>query len=121
MTSSGNPRSFIHGHTFALPSPPKVGAVCLNRARTDLRRGRGVTCVPTAIRGDHGLGMELRNGSNFEVLTPFCWPESNILPAQMACGRGASRSRRPHVHVVKSCRWNLGDLIRVRLPLRTGP
>src|SRR4029453_244453 len=30
--------------------------------------------------------MELRNGSNFEVLTPFRWPESNILPAQMACG-----------------------------------
>jgi len=30
--------------------------------------------------------MELRNGSNSEVLTPFCWPESNILPAQMACG-----------------------------------
>src|SRR5262245_56604628 len=40
--------------------------------------------------------MELRNGSNFEVLTPFRWPESNILPAQMACGRGASRCRRPH-------------------------
>lgn len=38
-----------------------------------LRRpgGRGVTRVPTAI-----------NGSNSEVLTPFCWPESNILPAQ---------------------------------------
>ena len=32
-----------------MPSPPKVGAVCLNRARTDLRRGRWVTCVPTAI------------------------------------------------------------------------
>src|SRR5215470_3304059 len=41
-------------------------------------------------------GMELQNGSNFEVLTPYSWPESNILPAQMACGGGASRSRRPH-------------------------
>src|SRR5499427_10040347 len=40
--------------------------------------------------------MELRNGSNSEVLTPFSWPESNILSAQMACGRGASRCRRPH-------------------------
>ena len=26
-----------------------IQAVCLNRARTDLRRGRWVTCVPTAI------------------------------------------------------------------------
>src|SRR5262245_45206344 len=34
---------------FASPSPPKVGAVCLNWARTDLCGGRGVTCVPTAI------------------------------------------------------------------------
>jgi hypothetical protein len=32
----------------------------------------------------------------------------------MACGRGASRSRRPHVHVVTSFVRNLGDLIRVR-------
>src|SRR5262249_38854053 len=49
MTSSRNPRSFTHGQAFALPSPPKVGAVCLNWARTDLCGGRGVTCVPTAI------------------------------------------------------------------------
>src|SRR5262249_22849815 len=66
-------------------------------------------------------GMELRNGSNFEVLTPYSWPESNILPAQMACGGGATRSRRPYVHMVKSFRWNLGDLIRVRPAHRTGP
>src|SRR5262245_15624647 len=52
MTSSRNPRSFTHGQAYALPSPPKVGAVCLNRARTDLSGGRGVTCVPTAIRID---------------------------------------------------------------------
>ena len=29
--------------------PPEVGAVCLNRARTDLCGGREVTHVPTAI------------------------------------------------------------------------
>src|SRR5262245_18455256 len=34
---------------FASPSLPKVGAVCINWARTDLRGGRRVTCVPTAI------------------------------------------------------------------------
>jgi 2-polyprenyl-3-methyl-5-hydroxy-6-metoxy-1,4-benzoquinol methylase len=28
-----------HGQAFVLPSPPKVGAVCLNRARTDLCGG----------------------------------------------------------------------------------
>src|SRR5215468_9965537 len=50
MTSSRNPRSFTHGQACALPSPPKVGAVCLNGARTDLCGGRRVTCVPTAIR-----------------------------------------------------------------------
>jgi RNA-directed DNA polymerase len=33
---SRNPRSFTRGQVFALPSAPKVGAVCLNRARTDL-------------------------------------------------------------------------------------
>jgi hypothetical protein len=32
----------------------------------------------------HGPSIELRNGSNFEVLTPFRWPESNI----MACVSG---------------------------------
>src|SRR5262249_59067051 len=51
MTSSRNPRSFTHGQAFALPSLPKVGAVCLNWARTDLCGGRRVTCVPTAIQG----------------------------------------------------------------------
>ena len=69
----------------------------------------------------HEMGMELRNGSNSEVMTPFSWSESNILPAQMVCGRGASRSRRSHVHVVTSFRRNLGDLIRVRPAHRTGP
>jgi hypothetical protein len=49
MTFSRNPRSFIRGQAHALPSLPKVGAVCLNRARADLCGGRGVTCVPTAI------------------------------------------------------------------------
>src|SRR5215475_9712161 len=49
MTSSRNPRSFTHGQACALPSPPKVGAVCLNGARTELCGGRRVTCVPTAI------------------------------------------------------------------------
>ena len=36
ITSSRYPRSFIHGLTFASPSQLKVGAVCLNWARTDL-------------------------------------------------------------------------------------
>src|SRR5262245_48381991 len=36
----------------ASPSPPKVGAVCLNWARTDLCGGRRATCVPNAIRPD---------------------------------------------------------------------
>jgi len=36
-------------------------------------------------RGDHGLGIELRNGSNSEVLMPFRWIEGNIIHAQMAC------------------------------------
>ena len=49
-----------------------------------------------ASQGPASLGIEQRNGSNSEVLTPFRWPEGNILPAQMACGRGASRCRRPH-------------------------
>ena len=31
-------------------------------------------------------------------LTPFCWPESNILPAQRACGRGLAQSETP-------CTW----------------
>src|SRR5215468_4358614 len=53
MTSSRNPRSFTHGQACALPSPPKVGAVCLNGARTDLCGGRRVTCVPTAILSLH--------------------------------------------------------------------
>src|SRR5262245_34617914 len=99
---------------MAGPAVPRhtleVRTECVSSARSGLCGGRGEISVPTAI-----------NGSNFEVLTPFCWPESNILPAQMACGRGASRSRRPHVHVVKSFRRNLGDLIRVRPALRTGP
>src|SRR5215831_11295518 len=51
MTFSRNPRPFIHGRVFALPSPPKVGAVCLNWARPELCGGRRVTCVPTAIQG----------------------------------------------------------------------
>src|SRR5262249_26097457 len=50
MTFSRNPRPFIHGRVFALPSPPKVGAVCLNWARPELCGGRRVTCVPTAIQ-----------------------------------------------------------------------
>src|SRR5262249_22657245 len=58
MTSSRNPRSFTHGQAFALPSLPKVGAVCLNWARTDLCGGRRVTCVPTAI---HGGGSTARD------------------------------------------------------------
>src|SRR5439155_15482774 len=49
MTFSRNPKSFTHGRAFALPSEPKVGAVCLNWACTDLRGGRGAILVPTAI------------------------------------------------------------------------
>src|SRR5262245_15976528 len=64
MTSSRNPRSFIHGRAFALPSPPKVGAVCLNWARTDLCGGRRVTCVPTAILS--------RASARCPHLTHFC-------------------------------------------------
>src|SRR5262245_46926791 len=41
----------------ASPSLPKVGAVCLNWVRTDLRGGRRVTCVPTAIRPDEPASM----------------------------------------------------------------
>src|SRR5215468_4538757 len=60
MTSSRNRRSFNHGQAFALPSPPKVGAVCLNWARTDLCGGRGGTCVPTAIPRNTGLREVVR-------------------------------------------------------------
>ena len=42
-------RSIAYGRPHS-PSPPKVGAVCLNWARTDLCGGRRVTCVPTAIQ-----------------------------------------------------------------------
>ena len=52
--------------------------------------------------------------SNFEELTPCSWPESNILPAELACGRGASSSRRPRARGDVSFRWNLGYLICVR-------
>src|SRR3974377_1927824 len=96
MTFSRNPKPFIHVQAFASPLPPKVGAVCLNRARTDLCGGRRVISVPTAIRGYHGLGMEKRNGSNSEGPMWFGARESNLLAAQRACGRGASRCRRSH-------------------------
>src|SRR5262249_13737354 len=48
---------------------------CVSSARSGLCGGRRGISVSTAI-----------NGSNSQVLTPFRWPESNILPAQMACG-----------------------------------
>jgi hypothetical protein len=69
MTSSRNPKSFTHGRVFALPSPPKVGAVCLNWARTDLCGGRGVILVPTAIES---------------IASPRCPPMTRRRPRQRA-------------------------------------
>ena len=63
--------------------------------------------------GDHGLGIEQRNGSNSEVLTPFCWPESKILPAQWLADEEPRAVEDP-THVEKSFVRKLGDLIRVR-------
>ena len=37
----------------ALPSSPKVGAVCVNPARAALCGGRSVTTVPTALRDEY--------------------------------------------------------------------
>ena len=66
------------------------------------------------------LGMEQRNGSNFEVLTPFSWPESNILPAQWLAEEEPRAVVDP-MHVETSFARNLGDLTRVRPKHRTGP
>src|SRR6185295_8894560 len=66
MTFSRNPESFIPGRAFASPLPPKVGAVCLNGARTDLCGWRGVTRVPCTLqiawRINHNLLSSEENG-----------------------------------------------------------
>src|SRR5262245_66081285 len=68
MTFSRNPKSFIHGQAFALPSPPKVGAGCLNWARPDLCGGRGATCVPPATQG-----LGLISPSGWASNGPLTW------------------------------------------------
>ena len=52
------------------------------------------------------------------MLTPFCWPESNILAAQWLADEEPRAVGDP-MHVETSFRWNLGDLICVRQ--HTGP
>ena len=87
----------------AVPRPTlKVRTECVSSARSDLCGGRGVISVPTAI-----------DGSNSEVLTPFCWPESKILPAQWLADEEPRAVEDP-THVEKSFVRKLGDLIRVR-------
>ena len=64
-------------------------------------------------KGDHGLGIEQRNGSNFEVLTPFCWPEAISSPRKWLADEEPRAVGDP-VHVETSFVRNLGGLIRVR-------
>ena len=47
------------------------------------------------------------------MLTPFCWPESNILAAQWLADEEPRAVGDP-MHVETSFARNLGDLIRVR-------
>ena len=49
------------GQSADLPStPPKVGAECLNWARSDLCGGRPVMGVPTAFGSDCAVKLEQR-------------------------------------------------------------
>ena len=53
-------------HAYTLPSPPKVGARCLNWARRVLCGGRTVTCVPTATAPSKTMSI-------FQVLAHPCF------------------------------------------------
>ena len=66
------------------------------------------------MRGDHGPSIELRNGSNSEVLTPFCWPESNIIACVKWLAWDEPRAVGDLEHVETFFARNLGGLIRVR-------
>jgi hypothetical protein len=65
-------------------------------------------------QGDHGPSIELRNGSNSEVLTPFRWPESNIIACAKWLAWDEPRAVGDLEHVETVFARNLGDLIRVR-------
>ena len=55
------------------------------------------------------------NGSNSEVLTPFAWPESNIIACVKWLAWDEPRAVGDLVHVETFFARNLGDLIRVRI------
>ena len=64
--------------------------------------------------GDHGRGIERRNGSNSEVLTPLSWPESNTPSAREWLAWDEPRAVEDPMHVETSFARNLGGLIRSR-------
>ena len=76
----------LHGVRPSQPPRPRV------------MQGLAARLILKRSQGDHGLGIEQRNGSNSEVLTPFRWPESNILPANGLRRRNLALSETP-------CTW----------------
>lgn len=63
---------------------------------------------------DHGRGIERRNGSNSQVLTPLSWPESNTPSAREWLAWDEPRAVEDPMHVETSFARNLGGLIRSR-------
>ncbi len=78
--ASATRASFIPGPATLRRQPPKVGAECLNWARSDLCGGRAVMRVPTANR----IGREP------SLTTDRSRPGSRPLSAPLKCGRLAS-------------------------------